>query len=165
MALVKYRPLAQAVLFYNEYLEMYSAVLPSVHQLVWLEHSHRVCELQWPLVVTIFNMGVSTCAWFWHSGMRPLGQQVGFSDPPANVEAESYIKQGWLILNLMEWESPSFVWCILCFSKVFMFYYKYIFILLMFFEVTLFHFGYALGSWKHMLKMDSDICDDFVSPT
>jgi hypothetical protein len=86
MVFGKYRPLAPALLLYNEYLEMYSAVLPSVHQLIWLEHCHRVCELQWPLMVTIFNMAVSTCEWFWHSGMRPVVQQVGFLIPPAGVQ-------------------------------------------------------------------------------
>jgi hypothetical protein len=29
----------------------------------------------------------------------------------------------------------------------------------------MFYLGYARGSWKLMLKMDSEICDDFVSPT
>jgi hypothetical protein len=29
----------------------------------------------------------------------------------------------------------------------------------------MFYFGYAIGSWKHMLEMDSEICDDFVSST
>jgi hypothetical protein len=103
IALVKYRPLAQAVLFYNEHLEMYSAVLPSVHQLIWLEHSHRVCELHWLLVVTIFNMAVSTCEWFWHSGMRPLGQQVGFSVHPANVQISLISLKQSLTLSKADW--------------------------------------------------------------
>jgi hypothetical protein len=103
MGFGKYRTLAPALLLYNEYLEMYSAVLPSVHQLIWLEHSHRVFELQWPLVVTIFNMAFSTCEWFWHSGMRPLVQQVGFSIPPASVQISLISLKQSLMVSKADW--------------------------------------------------------------
>jgi hypothetical protein len=82
---------------------MYSAVLPSVYQLIWLEHSHRVCELQWPLMGTIFNMAVSTCEWFWHSGMRPLGQQVGFLILPASVQISLISLKQSLMLSEAYW--------------------------------------------------------------
>jgi len=76
----------------------------------------------------------------WRMGMAPHGGLVGCFHSRAIVQITRlpFLKWGWLLSDLMEWDSPSVIHCILRFCKVRICYYKWTLLLLGFFLIFFF---------------------------